>query len=298
MPCYFPLDAWQSQPGAKPVFKLKRSLRAGFTFLQLPCGQCIGCRLERSRQWAMRCVHEASLWENNCFLTLTYSDANLPSDGSLNKRHWQLFMKKLRKRFSGSTIRFYMCGEYGDSFSNPHFHACIFGFDFPDKELFSTKHGVNLSRSSILESLWPYGFSTIGDVNFESAAYVARYVLKKVGGKLSDSHYQAVLGSTGEIVHLMPEFTLMSRRPGIASGWWHKYHSDTDKDFLTMRGVKMRPPKFYDRLLHQHYPEVLNEHKLTRKSKALLSVDNSPDRLAVRHELAQLRSSKLKRGIE
>jgi hypothetical protein len=100
--------------------------------LELPCGQCIGCRLERSRQWAMRCLHESSLYDRNAFVTLTYDDEHLPPGGSLNYPDFQRFMKRLRKN-SKSPIRFYMGGEYGESTLRPHFHVCLFGYDFPDK---------------------------------------------------------------------------------------------------------------------------------------------------------------------
>ena len=136
MVCFSPLQAFKlegwHQYGLPPVFKRPAGPHRE---LQLPCGQCVGCRLERSRQWVVRCIHEASLYENNCFLTLTYSDDCLPNGNDLIYRHFQLFMKRLRKRF-GSNIRFYMCGEYGDLFGRPHYHACLFNFDAPDKVLY------------------------------------------------------------------------------------------------------------------------------------------------------------------
>ena len=65
--------------------------------IQVPCGQCAGRRLDQSKQWALRCVHEAQVHDENCFITLTYNNENLPKDGSLNKRDFQLFMKRLIK---------------------------------------------------------------------------------------------------------------------------------------------------------------------------------------------------------
>jgi hypothetical protein len=184
MACYKPLTAyqcadrsiiWREIPGADVV-----------RTLSLPCGQCVGCRLERSRQWAVRCMHEAQMHTSNCFITLTYAPEFIreAKDLSLNYEHFQLFMKRLRKRFTGKTIRFYMAGEYGELRDRPHFHACIFGLDFEDKKFLKrTETGSILYTSKILEELWPYGYSSIGDVNFESAAYVARYIMKKVNGK-------------------------------------------------------------------------------------------------------------------
>ena len=151
----------------------------------VPCGQCIGCRLERSRQWAIRCVHEASLHTDNCFITLTYSPDCLPSDGSLNHDDFQKFFKRLRKHIAPKKIRYYMCGEYGEDLQQPsklgrpHFHACLFGLDFDDKQLYIVRDDVKLYTSATLEKIWGKGFVTIGDVTFESAAYVARYIAKK-----------------------------------------------------------------------------------------------------------------------
>jgi len=124
--CYHPLRAFKTVSGTIVFNGNKPNIKEA---LNLPCGKCIGCRLDRSRQWAIRCMHEASLYERNCFITLTYSDEFLPNDRSVNVRHFQLFMKKLRKRF-GPNIRFYHCGEYGEKTSRPHYHALLFNFDY------------------------------------------------------------------------------------------------------------------------------------------------------------------------
>lgn len=292
MPCYNPLTGWYSR------FKNdsgKRSLtfksREGFSDLQVkvPCGQCIGCRLERSRQWAIRCVHEASLYENNCFITLTFDDKHLEPSGSLVKADFQKFMKRLRKMF-GSGVRYYHCGEYGEKLKRPHHHACLFNFDFPDKELWDVRDGVRLYRSGLLEKLWPFGFSTVGEVTFESAAYVARYVTKKITGEKAASYY----GS------LEPEYTTMSRRPGIASRWINQFKRDVyPHDFVVIRdGRKCRPPKYYDRSYELTDPDQFGLIKRKRVERAMASKDNSPDRLAARHKLQVLRARKLKRGYE
>ena len=118
------------------------------------------------------------MYDDNCFITLTYSNQHIPADGSLDVRVFQKFMKRLRKRF-GDGIRFYHCGEYGSLLGRPHYHACLFNFDFPDKYLWKENNGQKLYRSPSLEELWPYGYSSIGTVTFESAAYVARYILKR-----------------------------------------------------------------------------------------------------------------------
>jgi hypothetical protein len=151
--------------------------------ITLPCRQCIGCLLERSRQWAIRSMHEASLHIKNCFITLTYRPEDLPPFGSLDYKHFQLFMKRLRKKFTGQKIKFYMCGEYGENLSRPHYHACLFGFSFPDLVRYhKTPTGDQLYTSVILNDLWGKGSCTVGEVNFKTAGYTARYCLKKLNG--------------------------------------------------------------------------------------------------------------------
>lgn len=304
MPCYSPLLAWRGGilPSGKRelFFKRPKVESASLYSLRLPCGQCIGCRLERSRQWAMRCVHEASLYFNNCFVTLTYDDCHLPGSKSLVKRDFQLFMKRLRK-FVGSGVRFFMCGEYGDTYGRPHYHAIIFNYDFPDKYVFrKSDRGDTLFRSDSLEALWPLGQSMIGAMTFESAAYVARYCLKKVTGKGADEHY--VNKATGEL--RVPEFTMMSRRPGIGRGWYDKFKCDIfPRDYAIMRGVKVPVPKFYDKCLDFEDPEGLRVLKLSRVARAC-KVDptgfgeNGTFRMRVKEtvKLAQLRS--LSRTLE
>ena len=269
--------------------------------LTLPCGQCVGCRLERSRQWAIRCVHEASLHKDNCFITLTYAPEHLPADNSLNYRDFQLFMKRLRKRFPESKIRFYMCGEYGENFGRPHFHACLFNWNFPDRKLFFTsKHGDKVYRSDTLEELWPFGLCSIGEVTFKSAAYVARYIMKKVTGQRAFAHYHEVDadGVSRETMRT-PEFTKMSLKPGIGSDWLDKYKSDVyPHDYVIINGKKVKPPRYYDKKYMQSDPFDYDELEFHRFSRAREKLhDNTPERLVVREEVLQAKLSKLKRNL-
>lgn len=234
--------------------------------LSIPCGQCIYCRLEHSRQYAVRCTHEASLYSNNCFLTLTYSPQFLPVNSSLDYDAPVLFMKRLRKQF-GEKIRSFGCAEYGEKLSRPHYHLCIFNFDFPDKKLWAKNNENNLYTSEKLQALWPYGHSTIGDLTFESAAYVARYVTKKITGERAEKHYESICPRTGEIFEKLPERSIaVSRRPGIGKAWLDQNAKFIfDHDFVVMRGHKQRPPKYYDRLL-----AIADPHKfdLNKKKRA------------------------------
>lgn len=303
MPCFRPLKGYRSVL-VNPATG-KRSIvfnaRQGFVDMpvDLPCGQCIGCRLERSRQWAVRCVHEASLHPKNCFITLTYNDENLPKDRSLDVKHFQDFMKRLRFRF-GSGIRFFHCGEYGEKFARPHYHACLFNFDFEDKKLWKTALGNRLYLSQALQELWPFGFSTVGDVTFESAAYVARYVTKKQTGDRAAAHYEWLNEDTGELRSRKPEYCTMSRRPGLAKGWFDKYSSDVyPSDYIVLRGRKMRPPKYYDRQFEVVFPSDFRKLVFKRKAEGKKrSMLEDWTRLAVREEVQELRFKQLKRGYE
>lgn len=295
MPCYHPLKAIRDSDGVRILPSDARL----YTML-LPCGQCIGCRLERSRQWAVRCMHEVSLHEHNCFITLTYNDANLPRDLSLDYGHFQLFMKRLRKHVAPKRVRFYMCGEYGGDFGRPHFHAMLFGTDFDDKVLHAkTGSGSYIYRSKTLESLWTFGFSSIGDATFETAAYVARYVMKKVTGKAAKGHYEIVDCESGEISDRTPEFNRMSLKPGIGGAWFDKFSADVyPHDFVVVNGVTAKPPRYYDRLLKRIdadvYDEIVEQRMLDMGEKWR---DNTRARLAVKETVTKARLAKFRRDL-
>lgn len=301
MTCYHPITAWRSQEGrgVNGRWPLVFNKRDGYEDLEVkvPCGQCVGCRLDRSRQWAIRCIHEASLHSQNCFITLTYDDSHLTTS-SLVPRDFVLFMKRLRKMY-GNGIRFFHCGEYGSLNQRPHHHAILFNFDFPDRELWSVKRGFRLDRSASLEDLWPYGFSTIGSVTFESAAYVARYIMKKVTGDLAVEHYQG----------RVPEYVTMSRRPGIAYDWIRKFRDDVyPNDYVVIRGgIKSRPPRYYDSVYDNFTSAIvtsdvkfrsLHDLKYFRRLNARLRASDSSDRrLRVREICQIMKLDKLVRTI-
>lgn len=292
MPCYSPLQGYMSRkltPNGKRQITFKPSEGYIDMPMTVPCGQCIGCKLEKSKQWAIRCVHEASMHQNNAFITLTYDNVHLPLNNSLDKRELQLFMKRLRKAY-GEGVRFYGAGEYGEKFERPHFHIILFNINFTDKEIFQVRNNVKLYRSPSLEKLWTNGFSTIGDVTFESAAYVARYVTKKITGDSSIEHYKG----------RQPEFALMSRRPGIGKSWIEKYWGDVYvQDQIIIRGGKqMKPPAYYDNI-YDKITGNLTKIKLKRKLKILEHMkDNTDERRIERLESQKLKFKKLKRRLE
>lgn len=262
MVCYSPLEGWYSHERTKNgkrqvVFNASQAYTD--RRVTVPCGRCIGCRLDRSRQWAVRCVHEATCHEHNSFITLTYNPEHLPKGGTLVKEDFQKFMKRLRRHYYGKNIRYYHCGEYGTIGNRPHYHACLFNHDFDDKILHSQKDGIKLYTSKTLEKIWPFGFSTIGDVTFESAAYCARYIMKKITGEPAAQHYNGRL----------PEYTTMSRRPGIGRGWLDKYASDVyNSDMVVIRDdIKAKPPKYYDSIYDQVNPDHMAAIKAGRRSR-------------------------------
>lgn len=296
--------------------------------MKVPCGQCIGCRLERSRQWAIRAYHESSLHEDNCFITLTYNDEaldldNHPENRSLDHRHWQLFMKKLRKRF-GPGVRFLMCGEYGTwcrscwkhpnvceceetkpGPGRPHFHAILFNFDFKEKQLWKHVNGLPLFVSPALQELWPQGFSSVGAATFQSAAYVARYITKKVTGPAGTDHYSVMEPRTGELISLRPEYLRASTggrsgQKGIASQWLAEFSDDVwPDDFVVVEGKRLRPPRFYDRQLEVVDPDLHQKVKRQRVAASRLhSADQTPDRLVVREKVQTAKLNRLKRVLE
>lgn len=294
MACFSPLRAFQTE-GGEIVFVERGRIKRP---LVLPCGQCIGCRLERSRQWAMRCMHEASLHDENSFVTLTYSDEHVPDDYSLDYGDFQKFMKRLRKVFGKA--RFYMCGEYGEQFYRPHFHACLFGVGFPDRVVHSTSgSGHDVFTSRTLERLWPFGFSSIGEVTFESAAYVARYVMKKVTGQAAEDHYMRVVEETGQLVSVVPEFTHMSLKPGIGRGFYDKFRSDMyPRDYVVVNGQKVRPPKYYDRLEREDDQRAADMELLRYMKSFEYDADCAPHRLEAREKVTRARLAFKRRSLE
>lgn len=268
----------------------------------LPCGQCIGCRLAKSREWAMRCVHEGSLHKQNCYLTLTYDDDHVPwspvtGEQTLVKSHLQDFMKRLRYHLSekfGVKVRFFACGEYGEETHRPHYHMILFGFDFPDKVLYKfSKDGQPYYSSQMLNEIWSHGLCVVANVTFESCAYVSRYVTKKLSGEPAKEAYEGIL----------PEFVNMSRRPGIGQNWFRKYYSDVypyDEVLINSNGKSrlMRPPRYYDNLFEQLDPdtlEIIKEKRIAKGEKKAWELSER-GRLEAKEKYQLLKTKDFKRS--
>jgi len=319
MPCYYPISGYPRLGGG--ITWNPREARLLQNSMTVPCGQCMGCRIDKKRQWATRIVHEASLNKENSFITLTYNDINLPGHekdnkyqiehnkplnpkDSLVKEHFQKFIKALRDYNAPKTIRYFHCGEYGEKSFRPHYHAILFNHDFPDKVKLDYDFG-DLYISEQLSKHWKHkGFVTVGPVTLESAAYVAGYVQKKVNGRQQEEHYRRYKDldrETGELIEpyqLLPEYATMSRRPGIGADWHSQFKEDTLKDFITIQGKKQKIPKYYDYLLGKEDPDLLEPIKQKRKEVALeRAYEFTPERLAVMEKCMKDRMSKFKRKL-
>jgi hypothetical protein len=280
--CFRPIKAWHAAGGGATFNR--REAFTDLPELELGCGQCIGCRLDRSRAWAVRCVHEAQFHEDSSFLTLTYRDRDLPSDGSLQRDAFPLFMRRLRKAHPElrRRLKYFHCGEYGDELGRPHYHAILFGYAFPDRRHWKTSPQGFAQYSSVeLDAVWGHGYCSTGPVTFETAAYVARYVCKKVNGQLGDAHY---LGRE-------PEFMTCSK--GIGERWIATYAADTLRDdFVVARGHEQPLPRYYRKKLADgatsESQAQQRKHELRRISRAntpQAKFNRTEPRLAVREEV-------------
>ena len=279
-------------------------------FVEIPCGKCSGCRLQRSREWANRCMLELEYHKSSYFVTLTYDDAHVPihyySDPetgealpsmSLVKRDFQLFMKRLRKKF-GEGIRFFASGEYGSETFRPHYHAIIFGLELDDLVPYKrSAQGFQYFNSASLQEVWPNGFAVVAAVTWETCAYTARYVMKKLTGPEAEFY---------ENFNIVPEFSLMSRKPGIARQYYEDHPDLYEHEFINIStekgGRKFRPPKYYDKLFDLDCPEESAKLKAVRqkmaaeaqKAKLQKTTLSYLDQLAVeeRNQLARIKSLK------
>lgn len=282
VPCFYPIPAGEVAP------------------VTVPCRRCIGCRLEHSRQWAVRMMHEAQMHEASCFLTLTYDDDHVPVDGGLDREAMPLFMKRLRKSLSPLRVRFFQCGEYGDETLRPHHHVALFGTGFDDRYRWSGSDDHPVYRSELLEKAWPMGSSSIGALTFESAAYVARYVTKKISlSEYSDerararfeARYERLNPLTGELVTVDPEFATMSRRPGIGRSWIERYWREVyPLDEVIVNGRPAKPPRYYDEWLAENHP-LLHEEVMHKRFLGRRPEDETPARLRVREVCTEARLS-------
>ena len=269
--------------------------------IEVPCGRCIGCRLEKARDWAVRCVHESQMHSENSYITLTYDEEHVPQEVGYDD--YQLFMKRLRKEIAPIKIRFYMCAEYGEESQRPHYHALIFGYGFPDKYPWINRSGYQTYRSNLLERVWTKGSSEIGTVTPNSAEYVARYSLKKQqhtentrtkAPKLANAIIDT---ETGEIRPRRSEFTRMSLKPGLGHSWFMRYWRDVfPEDRVVLKGKTKPAPAYYRELLQRIDPDLASTLKDRRILKAKENPDNTQERLDVKERVLEINTNRKKRN--
>lgn len=237
-------------------------------------------------------MHEASLHDHNAFVTLTYDEDRLPGR-SLVHRDYQLFMKRLRERRERRSVGFFMCGEYGERYLRPHFHACLFGVDFPDRVHLRGKGDYEEFTSAELERLWGKGQALLGTFTFESAAYVARYCVTTVNGDGQTSLAKSdkyVIDEDGVVEKLVPEYRKMSRRPAIGKRWLERFgRSDVFPDGqIVSRGFKAKAPRYYDKRHEELDPEGFERVRASRMAFADKNFEEgSTDRLRAREAVAR-----------
>lgn len=288
MACYSPITAIDCSPDLNDwtqpknlsfhwsVSQFEIAKRQG-RLLKLPCRHCVGCRLDKSREWANRIVMEQVYHEESWFLTLTYDDEHLPPafptdpstgeilsvHGTLVKKDLQNFLKRLRFN-SKQVFRYYAAGEYGTSTFRPHYHILIFGFHLDDLKLLRDNfQGQPYYTSDFISKCWPFGFHILGRVTWQSAAYVARYTMKKATHGFDKRYYEAAA--------IEPEFQTMSLRPAIG----RRYLDDHPEIFeystfnvsTPYGGRKMTLPEYFRKVYKEQHPkESFERSKMVREN--------------------------------
>jgi len=274
MPCYHPIPAYQSGPGASVMLHAPH----GVAHMMVPCGSCLGCRLQRATHWAHRCMHEAQYFDHNAFVTLTYDDSHVPPDGNLSPKALQLFIKRVRKDADspcgvldcpgGGGVRFFACGEYGERTGRPHYHVLFFNLRFRD----AVRVGNNLYESAALARLWPYGGHRIGTVTARSAMYCAKYSCKSMG---------PACDSDG-VVRVKP-FARMSRNPGLGTRWLRENRLSLRNGFIVVDGKERGIPRAYRKLLRKEDGVLCDSVEYNQYSRSVrygMAEKSAPERLA------------------
>lgn len=293
MTCFNPVKGYRPDPEYNEELSKNGFSKKGIVFrakdsteehLTIPCGKCEGCKKDKSREWAIRCELESRMHKNNCMITLTYNNENLPFSGSLVPRHLKNFIKYVRNEY-GEGIRFFGCGEYGENLSRPHYHILFFNLDPADKRLSGrTKKGHRVYESDRIGELWKKGFHNIGQVNFKSVSYVARYVMKKVSSEVAEEHY----------LDREPEFTRCSLRPGIGRPYYEEKKEEIwNHDYVIIGKRKIRPPKYFMRLLEKENPDLARKINKNRKNKPI-----SEDEIVMKAEILKRNKQNSRRSYE
>lgn len=280
--CTQPLTCYENPDGGRPIFGWEGHKR-GLPELKLPCGKCPECQKDYYTQWATRGSRELARWPISLFVTLTYDDAHLPADRSLNKKDVQDFIKRVKKHASSTKenpVRQIYCGEYGTRTLRPHYHVILFNFDLPDRKAWrKSDQGKTVYTSETLKRLWPFGNSEFGIAEPGGIAYLFKYVLKKKTRKEKEKPLELLIGDTTyEVAH---EFIEASRNPGIGA---HMRESRSiKKGYLSVNGVRTKLPKYYQNFLQIHDPATYERLKDARFEVAI----NKPKETSLRKKQKQ-----------
>nr|UXQ87944.1 MAG: replication initiation protein [Microvirus sp.] len=300
MGCHKPIYGYKTKSG-QVGFSEAGFAQAASPKFPLPCGRCTGCRLARSLEHSIRCMHEAQTHTENTAVTLTYDNHHLPPNGELNHKDFQIFIRALRDR-THLRLRYFMCGEYGEKNNRPHFHAILFGYEFPDKYKWRFRRGKTDYRSNILDKVWARGHAEIMPVTRQTTQYIARYIMKKQSADLNfENQPHHVDPETGEIKAKQQEYVKMSLKPGLGAAWLEKYEKDIfpADTCIIEDGKKVPVPKYYRTLMQRKYPVHADILARKRTENAINHVDpdGTSERLATRDKIAQIRAKKLKREL-
>jgi hypothetical protein len=280
--CYRPLTAYRDLSETETKSKLIFTSQPAPNLAEviLPCGKCIGCRLNHAENWAVRMMHEKDLHDENSFITLTYDDEHLPHGGTLQYDDVTKFIKRLRK-VTDKNLSYYYSGEYGDSTKRPHYHMILFGTEFNEPITYKGKpneksHHYTSDQdhkfytSTLLTDLWGKGHADFSNVSYDTCMYVAKYITKKINishltpDELKSSYIRYV---EGEEIQVAQEQARMSRKPAIGKKWLETYWSDVyNHDYCVIQGKKLRAPKYYDKWLEGNNPDLFEKVKESRES--------------------------------
>lgn len=275
MSCYHPIEAWdytgqidlfeprQILFDAPKTFEKRQEMIKQGRRVLLPCRKCVGCRLDKSREWANRIIMEQVYHQDAWFVTLTYSDDYLPKaypvspsgvilsvHSTLVKKAFQDFMKRLRFN-SHQKLRYYAAGEYGTTTFRPHYHALIFGLHLDDLHpIQKSVLGDQYYTSDLLDKCWPFGYHILGKVTWQSAAYVARYTMKKATHGFTPAYFKQAA--------VEPEFQTMSLKPAIGRQYYDDHPELFDYNTFSVStpygGRKMTPPEYFKKLYKSQHP--------------------------------------------
>lgn len=274
MSCHAPLDGWRSRErnenGKLPMVFTPSQAEDSLESIPLPCGKCLGCRADQSRDWGIRCYHESMMTDHSCFITLTYADENLPSDGRINPREIKRFNDNLRYRI-GHSPRFFACGEYGDVTRRPHYHYLCFGEHFKGADIVLSSRGDY--TSPLLVDAWEKGQVHVTHVTQEACMYVAGYTQKKVGDP--------------------DTFSTKSVRPPLGYSFAESYLDDLRRLGKVRIGNREWPiPKVYFQWFPEELQEVKEKHLEEVRSKSSYFEDMQSTRAKARNANSPLKATK------